>query len=64
MPEGADELSRKEHAAIPNPVEKLHPVDFVDADGAQRELFTFEDKTGHKVKVVFYTREELPFPKK
>lgn len=43
------------------PIEKLHPVEFTDEDGAQRQLFTFENKKGNKIKVVFYTREELPF---
>lgn len=43
------------------PIEKLHPVEFTDEDGAQRQLFTFENKKGNKIRVVFYTREELPF---
>lgn len=44
-----------------SPIEKLHPIEFIDGDGAQRQLFTFETKKGNKVQVVFYTREELPF---
>lgn len=44
-----------------SPIEKLHPIEFIDGDGAQRQLFTFETKKGNNVQVVFYTREELPF---
>lgn len=51
----------KEQGLNTSPVEKLHPVEFTDEDGAERQLFTFEDRKGRKVKVVFYTREELPF---
>lgn len=51
----------KEQSLNTNPIEKLHPVEFTDEDGAERQLFTFKDKKGRKVRVVFYTREELPF---
>lgn len=44
-----------------NPIEKLHPVEFTDEDGARRQPFTFENRKGNKIKAVFYTREELPF---
>jgi hypothetical protein len=44
-----------------NPIEKLKPVEFIDADGATREVFTFINNQGNEVKVVFYTREELPY---
>lgn len=43
-----------------SPVEKLKPQEFVDADGAKRQLFTF-NKRGAPVGVVFYAKEDLPF---
>ncbi len=43
------------------PTEKLHPKDFIDADGTQRQLFTFETKSGNQVGAVFYSKEDLPF---
>lgn len=51
----------EEQVSSQNPIEKLHPVEFQDADGANRELFIFKDRQGNQIKVVFYTREELPF---
>lgn len=44
-----------------NLIERLSPVNFIDADGANREIFTFQNKRGNSIGVIFYTREELPF---
>lgn len=46
-----------------NVIEALKPRDFVDADGIDRQLFTFTTPQGSEVQAVFYSKEDLPFDK-
>ncbi|RJP46925.1 MAG: hypothetical protein C4584_00925 [Armatimonadetes bacterium] len=49
--------------AVDSVIEKLNPREFIDDDGAKRQIFTFKGTKGSKVEVVFYAKEDLPFNK-
>lgn len=55
IPEVSKNISTKEILA------KLNPEKFTDDDGNEHDLFTFRNRQGDEVRVVFYSREELPF---
>lgn len=40
---------------------RLSPEKFTDDEGNEREMYTFQTRSGHPVKVIFYSPEELPF---
>lgn len=60
QPTGNEKAGSRE---MSKPIEKLKPFEVIDADGATRQVFTFNTKNGNNLQALFYTREELPFSK-